>query len=247
MNYAFLQASSASLIEKTSNTNDVNAPTDATPSQNTPTLTPSKRGHMITPTNATLTSDSVLPPTTPAKSGILKATSPNKNTPKPSVGFSPSNMVMEAASDQEDPEVIQVRPQLAPVFTKTSKRKTTLFIKIRLPVKAKPKDPTAATHLKLKELGELMINVDPTTLIYKYKQTAKDENDACTKLSQLPTTITGVQSFMNGFRPSPAGGDLWGNLRIGIDSNAEELLSNVSQEAFMRQFWIRKAPLQVAE
>jgi hypothetical protein len=50
-----------------------------------------------------------------------------------------------------------------------------------------------------------MININPTTLIYKYKQTAKDENDTCTKLSQLPTTIIGIQSFMKGFRPFPRG------------------------------------------
>jgi hypothetical protein len=91
-----------------------------------------------------------------------------------------------------------------------------------------------------------MLNQDPTTIIYKYKQTHKDERDACTKLSQLPTTITGIQSYMNGFRPSSEGGDVWGNLRIGIDSNPVEFMDNLAQEANMRKFWVRKAPLQVA-
>jgi hypothetical protein len=74
--------------------------------------------------------------------------------------------------------------------------------------------------LQLKELGELMINLDPTMIFYKYKQTNKDKRDACNKLSQLLTTITGIQLYMNGFCPTPKGGDLWGNIRIRIDSNA---------------------------
>jgi hypothetical protein len=132
-------------------------------------------------------------------------------------------------------------------LSSTSIRKKTLFLKIRLSVDPKPKDPTAAGRLQLKELGEMMINLDPTMIFYKYKQTNKDERDACNKLSQLPTTITGIQSFMNGFRPTPEGGDLWGNIRIGIDSNATEFIENASQEANMRKWWIRKAPLQVAD
>jgi hypothetical protein len=95
--------------------------------------------------------------------------------------------------------------------------------------------------MQLKELGELMINLDPTMIFYKYKQTYKDEKDACNKLSQLPTMITGIQSYMNGFRPSPEGGDLWGNIRIGIDSNPTEFLENASQEANMRKIWLRMA------
>jgi hypothetical protein len=62
-----------------------------------------------------------------------------------------------------------------------------------------------------------MINQDPTTLFYKYKQTHPDEKDACNKLSQLPTMIAGIQAFMNDFQPSPEGGDVWGYLRIGIN------------------------------
>jgi hypothetical protein len=64
---------------------------------------------------------------------------------------------------------------LAPDFFNTAKRKATLFLTVRLPVDSKPKEPTAATaHLKLKELGESMINQDLTTFIYKYKQTCND-------------------------------------------------------------------------
>jgi hypothetical protein len=161
------------------------------------------------------------------------------------VGFALENSVMEAS--QADDMASVVRRQLAPVFTATLTRHHTLFLKARLPVDSKPKDPTAAARTKLKELGELMINQDPTTLFYKYKQTHKDEKDACNKLSQLPTTITGIQAFMNGFLPSPEGGDVWGNLRIGINSDPTEFIENVAQEARMRKFWIRKAPLQAAD
>jgi hypothetical protein len=108
----------------------------------------------------------------------------------------------------------------------------------------KPNDPTRAACTKLKEFGEILIQQDPSMIIYKYKQTCKDERDACNKLSQLPTTITGIQSFMNGFCPSSEGGDVWGNLRIGINGNADEFLDNAFQEANMRKFWLRKAPLQ---
>jgi hypothetical protein len=164
---------------------------------------------------------------------------------KPSVGFASTNTVIDPGSDNDKTQ--SVRKQLAPVFSKTCKRKTTLFLRIRLPVDKKPRDPTNAARLKLKELGELMIEQDPSTLIYRYKQSSEDEIDACTQLSQLPTTITGLQAFMNGFRPSTEGGDIWGSLRIGIDTPAADFLDNVAQEAFMRKFWVRAAPLQVAD
>jgi hypothetical protein len=118
---------------------------------------------------------------------------------------------------------------LAPVFSSTLICKKTLFLKIRLSVDPKPKDPTAAGRLQLKELGKLMINLDPTMIFYKYKQTYKDKRDAWNKLSQLRTMIMGIQLYMNGFRPTPKGGDLWGNTRIGINSNATEFLANASQ------------------
>jgi hypothetical protein len=67
-------------METTTNSDDVHEPphTDTTPSQNTPTSTPSESGHTVTPTDATSKSGSVLPPTTPAKSGIIKVTPTNK-------------------------------------------------------------------------------------------------------------------------------------------------------------------------
>jgi len=139
---------------------------------------------------------------------------PTSETPpvRKSVGFGTSNTVVEESLDDNGDSVIAVRKQLAPVFANTSKRKTTLFIKVKLPVESKPTDPTSAARTKLKELGEILQQQDPSVILYKYKQTTKDEKDACTKLSQIPTTITGIQSYMNGFRPSLEGGDVWGSL-----------------------------------
>jgi hypothetical protein len=129
-----------------------------------------------------------------------------------SVGFGASNTVVEEVLDDNGEAVTAVRKQLAPVFANTAKRRTTLFIKVKLPVESKPTDPTSAARTKLKELGEILIQQDPSVIFYKYKQTAKDKRDACTKLSQLPMTITGIQTYMNGFRPSLEGGDVWGSL-----------------------------------
>jgi hypothetical protein len=82
------------------------------------------------------------------------------------VGFAPANTVVMEASQADDMALV-VCQQLAPVFTATLKHCTTLFLKACLPVEDKPKDSMAATRTTLKELGELMINQDPTTLIYK--------------------------------------------------------------------------------
>jgi hypothetical protein len=173
------------------------------------------------------------------------------------VGFGVSNMVVEEVLDNNGESVTAVckklashgesvtavRKQLAPVFANTAKRKTTLFIKVKLLVESKPTDPTSAARTKLKELGEILLQQDPSVIFYKDKQTAKDEKDACTKLSQIPMTITGIQLYMNGFHPSLEGGNVWGSLRIGVNKKAADFLENASQEANMRKFWLRKAPL----
>jgi hypothetical protein len=56
-------------------------------------------------------------------------------------------------------------------------------------------------------------------------------------------TITGIQSYMNGFHLYLEGGYVWGSLRIGINEKAADFLVNASQEANIRKFWLRKAPL----
>jgi hypothetical protein len=69
---------------------------------------------------------------------------PGNTTParKPVV-FNATNTVVEDVIDGADSSVV-ICQQLAPVFVNTSKRKMTLFLKVRLPVESKPKDPTSA-------------------------------------------------------------------------------------------------------
>jgi hypothetical protein len=136
------------------------------------------------------------------------------------VGFGASNTVVEEVLDDNGQFVIAVRKHLAPVFANMAKMTTILFIKVKLPVESKPMDPTSVARTKLKKLGEILLQQDSLVIFFKYKQTAKDERDASTKLSQIPTTITGIQSYMNGFRPSLESGDVWGSLRIGINEKS---------------------------
>lgn len=245
---------------RTSNTMDITdaqdewpTPAESSPSPMEMTLDPTPTETTPFPDAIPTQTDTPMPPVSPPHHTPADVDNPTVSTvtpaaptpPRPTVGFAMSNTVVEPSPTSNMASV--VRKQLAPVFAASSSRKHVIFLKTKLPVEPKPKEPTAAARLKLKELGELMINQDPTTIIYKYKQSHADERDACTKLTQLPTTITGIQSYMNGFRPSITGGDVWGNLRIGFDSNPVDFVDNVSQEAYMRKFWIRKAPLQVAD
>jgi hypothetical protein len=147
---------------------------DPVPDPTTPPIDDGQPPLTLADSNTTATSSLDLP----------KAVTPAlKDSTRKSVVFDTSNTVVE---DE------MVRKQLAPVFENTTKHKTTVFIKVRLPVENKPKDPTSAARTKLKELGEILIQQDPSMLIYKYRQMTKDKRDACTKLSQLPTTITGI-------------------------------------------------------
>ena len=120
----------------------------------------------------------------PAQKSAASATvtPPALTTPRASVGFASANTVMEDSPD--DNMVTVVRKQLAPVFSSTSIRKKTLFLKIRLSVDPKPKDPTAAGRLQLKELGKMMINLDPTMIFISInRQTRTKEMPAINFLS----------------------------------------------------------------
>jgi hypothetical protein len=92
-----------------------------------------------------------------------------------------------------------------------------------------------------------MVQIDPTTILYKWEQTSPTEKDACVRATHLPTTITGIQSFMNGFRPKPEGGAMWGSLRIGFNSPPDDFFQNLYEEGRMHGFWTKKAPLQTSE
>jgi hypothetical protein len=161
-----------------------------------------------------------------------------------SAGFGASNAVVEEVLANSEESVTAVCKQLAPIFANTAKRKTTLFIKVKLPVESKPMNPTSAARTKLKELREILLQQDPSVIFYKYKQTATDKRDACTKHSQILMTITGIQSYMNGFRPSLEGGDVWGSLRIGINKKSGGFFGECLSGS---QYARVQAPLQAAE
>jgi hypothetical protein len=205
---------------------------DTTPTQVDTLMPPASPPHQP-PANEDITMTSTVTPAAPTP-------------PRPRVGFAAANTVVEPSQTGVSLAAI-VHKQLAPIFAASNSHKKVHFLKIKLPVDEKPKDPTSAAWLKLKELGKLMINHDPTTIFYKYKKTHDDKRDACTKLSQLSTTITSIQAYMFSFCPSAAGGDVWGTLPIGFDSNPVDFVDNVAQEANMQKFWIRKAPLQAAD
>jgi hypothetical protein len=142
-----------------------------------PTMLSPGDGTTISPTTQPVDTGPNPPHPSSRSTSAMLVTPTLPTPPRHTVGFAQSNTVLEA-SDGVDADVV-IWKQLAPVFSATAKRKTTLFLKVRLPIESKPKDPTAAAHLKLKELGELMINQDPTILIYKYQKTCNDERDAC--------------------------------------------------------------------
>jgi hypothetical protein len=115
---------------------------DSGHSKRTPTPPPKDRElaaeGMVLPS-----ADSEMSPIPPAKplvvdiTPLATASPPKKN----SVGFAPVNTVVDAGDSLDT-----VRKQLAPVLTTTSKRKTTLFLKVRLPVDKKLKYPTSAAR-----------------------------------------------------------------------------------------------------
>jgi hypothetical protein len=141
-----------------------------------------------------------------------------------------------------------VTQRLAPVFVASNARTHMLFIRMKLPIPdhtAKPNpDTTKEGRESLKLFMETMVQIDPTSILYKWQQTKPDKRDACVRSTHLPTTITGLQVFMNGFRPKPEGGAMWGGLRIGFNSDEADFFANLQEEGRMHDFWSKKAPLQ---
>ena len=74
-----------------------------------------------------------------------------EHPPTPSVGFAASHTVVEASSSQESASAI--RKQLAPVFSSTSKHKTSIFLKVHKQGTRIPRIPPVRPDLSLKTLG----------------------------------------------------------------------------------------------
>ena len=127
-----------------------------------------------------------------------------------------------------------------------------MFMRVKLPIPDHGQrlntEATKESREFLKRFMETMIQIDPTAVtIYKWRQTSPEEKDACLLPTQLPTTITGVQSFMSGFRPKPEGGAMWGSLRIGFNSDTADFFANLEEEGRMQDFWSKQSPLQTAD
>jgi hypothetical protein len=144
-----------------------------------------------------------------------------------------------------------VNQRLAPVFVSSNVRTHALFIRMKLPIPdhtAKPNpDATKEARESLKLFMDTMVQIDPTTILYRWQQTNPEEKDACVRSTHLPTTITGLQAFMNGFRPRPEGGAMWGSMRIGFNGDEADFFINLQEEGRMHDFWSKKTPLQTAD
>jgi hypothetical protein len=148
-----------------------------------------------------------------------------------SVGFNATNTIVEEVLANNEDSVTVACKQLVPVSANTVKHKTTLFIKVKLQGESKLKDPTSSgreqtkgpnqrgSH-KLKELGEILIWQDPSSSTSIGKPARMNGMHATSYLSSSPQSQTSAQSYMNGFRPSPESGDVWGSLQIGINEKA---------------------------
>jgi hypothetical protein len=84
------------------------------------------------------------------------------------VDFATATMEETAPDSATAWSQITSRPKAPPTKPKPTLRQKVLFVKVRLPVDKKPMDPTSAGRLKLKELWEVMLTLDPTTVLYKY-------------------------------------------------------------------------------
>jgi hypothetical protein len=180
---------------------------------------------------------------------IVTPSSPPVNR-RTSVGFSENRTEIVDEVMDDGMTFTMVTQHLAPVFVASNVRTHMLFIRMKLPIPnhtAKPNsEATKEGRESLKLFMETVIQIDPTAILYKWQQSKPDERDACVRATHLPTTITGLQAFMNGFRPKPKGGAMWGGLRIGFNSNKADFFTNLQEEGRMHDFWSKKSPLQTA-
>ena len=135
---------------------------------------------------------------------------------------------------------------LAGVFQGTATRKHDLYIKVMFPTDTNPKDPVKNARNQLAEYFKMIIAIDAHAILYKW-DTAKDLTvDACLKPSALPTTLTGLQSYADQFRPTAEGGDCWCSLRVGFDKDPDEFMAELRGQASVRKWVAKKQALQTA-
>jgi hypothetical protein len=107
--------------------------------------------------------------------------------------------------------------QLAGIFQGATARKHDLFIKVMFPTDTNPKDPVKNARNQLLEYFKMLTTVNATAILYKWDKEKDLAVDACLKPNALPTTLTGLQSYADQFRPNAEGGDCWCSLRVGFN------------------------------
>jgi hypothetical protein len=167
------------------------------------------------------------------------------------VGFSSQQTEIIEHTMDDGTTLASVQQRLAPTFTTSNARTNGIFTRLKLPVPSHTKNPTKEATKEAREslklLIDTMVQINPTAILYKYKQSNLVEKDACARSTHLPTTITGLQSYMNGFHPKPEGGAMWGAVRIGFNSNPDNFFINLYEEGNMHDFWTKKSPLQTVK
>ena len=136
--------------------------------------------------------------------------------------------------------------KLASVFHLSVARGNTLFIKVMFPYDANPTDPVKTARAQLMEYFRMLLSVDDTTILYKWNKDKDLGSDACLKPSALPTTLTGIQSYADQFRPVKEGGDCWCNLRVGFTCDPDEFMAELRAQATARKWVAKKQSLQTA-
>lgn len=138
------------------------------------------------------------------------------------------------------------KKQLSTILKSSNRKQHSLFIKIMFPTEATTKDPVKVARTQLVEYFKMLKFVDDDAVLYKWAAERDLGAEACIKPSALPTSLTGIQSFANLFRPKPEGGDLWCDLRVGFNLDPDEFMAELREQASARKWVAKKQALQTS-
>ena len=130
-------------------------------------------------------------------------------------GFTPVVMKQVSFADvvagKEKPGKLLVK-NLASVFTAAVSKETknSVFIKVMFPVDPNPKDPVKAARSQLVEYFKMIQSVDKSAALLKWGKDTGATSESCTKLSDLPATLTGGLTVF--CRPVPSDTGWWKHL-----------------------------------
>jgi hypothetical protein len=110
------------------------------------------------------------------------------------------------------------------------------------PTDANPKDPVKNARNQLLEYFNMLLAVDATAILYKWDKDNDLAADACLKPMALPTTLTGIQSYADQFRPNAEGGDCWCNLQVGFNKDPDEFMAELRAQASVQNGLQRSRP-----